>query len=198
MKQEAKPSSALAITSLVLGIVSILWLGILAGIPAIITRHIARGRARKSPGLYGNAGFGLAGIILGYVSAVETIVVRLAMLLPMMGAMGAARPKAQEIACANNLKQISLAAQMYVMDNKDQFPKAVEPLAKYLMRSAVLVCPSDPALKAESVDPKDFSKTSFVVTLEGASATNRTMVIIRCPRHTSMVTADGAVHQGSR
>jgi hypothetical protein len=198
MNQEPKPNSTLAITSLVLGIVSVLCLGILAGIPAIVTGHIARGRARKFPDRYGNAGLGLAGVILGYVSVVETVVILFVMLLPMITVLDSAKSKTQEILCVNNLRQVGLAVQMYAQDNKDEFPKTVTQLAPYLGTSKVLVCPSDPALKAESLDAKDFSKTSYVVTLEGASQTNLTKVIARCPVHNNTLTGDAAVQRGGR
>jgi len=198
MNQEPKPNSTLAITSLVLGIVSVLCLGILTGIPAIITGHIARGRARKFPDRYGNAGLGLAGFILGYVSIVETAVILCAMLLPAVGALGSARSTAEAIQCVNNLRQVGLAVQLYAQDNKDEFPRTVTQLAPYLGTSKVLVCPSDPALKAQSRDAKDFSKTSYVVTLEGVSSTNVTQVIARCPVHNNTLTADAAVQRGAR
>src|SRR5712691_585197 len=43
----------LAITSLVLGILSMVCFGFLTGIPAVICGHVARGRVRRSPGQYG-------------------------------------------------------------------------------------------------------------------------------------------------
>ncbi|MCX6925245.1 MAG: DUF4190 domain-containing protein, partial [Verrucomicrobia bacterium] len=131
MNQEHKLNSTLAITSLVLGIVSVICLGILAGIPAIITGQIARGRARKFPDLYGSAGLGLAGLILGYVSIVETVVILFAMLLPMVTVVSSAKSKTQEIVCVNNLRQVGLAVQMYAQDNKDEYPKTVTQMAKY-------------------------------------------------------------------
>src|SRR5437868_2247887 len=66
----------LAITSFVLGLVSLLCLlGILAGIPAIITGHVALRRTRRAPADYGGSGFALAGLILGYLSLVLSVIV---------------------------------------------------------------------------------------------------------------------------
>ena len=62
----------LAITSLVLGLLSLVCFGPLAGIPAVICGHLARGRARRLPGQYGGAGLALAGLIMGYVGVVVT------------------------------------------------------------------------------------------------------------------------------
>ena len=198
MNEETKPSSTLAITSLVLGILSVICFGIVAGIPAIITGHMARGRARQYPDRHANAGLGLAGVILGYVSIVETVVLVFAMLLPMLAALGGAKSKAQEVQCASNLKQIGLAVQMYAQDNKDRFPETLKQMGTYLGTSGALVCPSDAVLKAQSLDAKDFSKTSYVVTLEGASSSNPTQVIVHCSVHHNMLTADGAVQHSQR
>jgi Domain of unknown function (DUF4190) len=62
--------SGLAVTSLVLGIVSILTcgLGFLFAIPAIITGHIAQCRARRSPERFGGGRLAIAGIGMGYLS----------------------------------------------------------------------------------------------------------------------------------
>ena len=90
---EQKPSQALAISSLVLGIVAFLC-GLFAGIPAIILGHVALNRARKSPASYGGAGMATAGLILGYISVVITTVVLAGMLLP---ALAKAKSKAVEL-----------------------------------------------------------------------------------------------------
>jgi hypothetical protein len=65
-------TSALAIWSLVLGIVSLLCLGVVAGVPAIICGHIARSNIKQSQGNVAGSGLALAGLILGYVGAVIT------------------------------------------------------------------------------------------------------------------------------
>jgi len=70
----ARPSKGLAITSFVLGLASfVLCLSIFTGIPAIVCGHIARGRARRSPDQYGGVAFAVAGLILGYLSILYTI-----------------------------------------------------------------------------------------------------------------------------
>ncbi|WP_307805214.1 DUF4190 domain-containing protein [Microbacterium sp. BLY] len=66
----ARPSSGLAITSLVCGIAGVVlfWavLPMLASIAAVITGHMALGQIRRSPGL-GGRGMAIAGLILGYI-----------------------------------------------------------------------------------------------------------------------------------
>ena len=87
--------SGLAITSMVLGIVSVVLsvacVGVLAGIPAIICGHIAHGRARKQPAQFGGGGMAIAGFTTGYLS----LILSLALLGFMLPTIEAARRQAQ-------------------------------------------------------------------------------------------------------
>lgn len=65
----------LAIVSLVCGVLSILCCGLLAGIPAIITGFMAKGRVDSNPAQYTGRGMAIAGIILGGISIVLTIII---------------------------------------------------------------------------------------------------------------------------
>ena len=65
-------TSAHAIWSLVLGILSFLCFGLFAGIPAVICGHVARSNIRKSQGALAGGGMALAGLILGYIGIVVT------------------------------------------------------------------------------------------------------------------------------
>ncbi len=78
------PKTGMAITSMVLGIVSLVCGSIFTGIPAIITGHIAHGRARRAPSEFGGGGFAIAGFVMGYCSMVFTVVM-LAAMLPAIG-----------------------------------------------------------------------------------------------------------------
>lgn len=74
-------TSALAIWSLVLGILTFLCFGFLAGIPAVICGHLARTRIRQSQGSLTGGGLALAGLILGYVGTViATLMILLALI----------------------------------------------------------------------------------------------------------------------
>ena len=70
---QSQQSSGLAITSLVLGILSLFLLGILGAIPGIITGHMARSKAKKNPEQFGGSGMALAGLILSYAVLILTI-----------------------------------------------------------------------------------------------------------------------------
>ncbi|MBP5801959.1 DUF4190 domain-containing protein [Microbacterium maritypicum] len=64
-----RPTSGLAITSLICGIagVVLVWaiIPVLASIAAVITGHMALGQTRRDPGI-GGRGMAIAGLILGY------------------------------------------------------------------------------------------------------------------------------------
>ena len=125
-------NSNLAVTSLVLGILSLICLGILTGIPAIITGHFAHNRARRMPAQYGGAGMAIAGFIMGYLSILVTIVVAilLALALPAfhqartraMGGMGGMQNTGESIRCVNNLKNVGLAFRIWATDHEDKYP----------------------------------------------------------------------------
>src|SRR4029079_16825991 len=62
------PIDSTAKAALILGILSLVCSGPLAGIPAIICGHLARGRIARSGGTVGGSGQALAGLVMGYVS----------------------------------------------------------------------------------------------------------------------------------
>jgi hypothetical protein len=65
-------TNGLAIASLILGILSMVCLGLLAGIPAVICGHMALGRIKASG--QGGRGLAIVGLVLGYISIVATII----------------------------------------------------------------------------------------------------------------------------
>jgi len=67
-------SSGLATASLICGIGSVFF-GTLAGIPAIITGHLALGKIKKSGGVLQGRGLAITGLILGYVFTVLSVIV---------------------------------------------------------------------------------------------------------------------------
>jgi competence protein ComGC len=110
----------LAITSLVLGIVSyVLCLGPLTGIPGAICGHVAQTRIRKSGKALTGDGLALAGIIMGWTSLI---------LVPIIGLLAAiaipnfvrARTEAQRSACIMNLRMIEGAKAAWALENKKE------------------------------------------------------------------------------
>ncbi|MCY7347605.1 MAG: DUF4190 domain-containing protein [Pyrinomonadaceae bacterium] len=63
----------LAIVSLVCGILGILCCGLVTGIPAIITGYMAKNNVDSNPGQYGGRGLAVAGMIMGGISILFSI-----------------------------------------------------------------------------------------------------------------------------
>jgi hypothetical protein len=122
----AEPKNcSLAVWSLVLGILaivlSVVCIGPLFGIPAVICGHMAYSRIKRSAGALAGGGLALGGLISGYVSLA---------LIPIIGMMAAiaipnfvkARSTAQKYACISNLLQIDGAKQQWAVENKSNRP----------------------------------------------------------------------------
>ena len=192
----AEPQKGLSITSLVLGILSIACLSILAGIPAIITGHIARGRAKREPGVYGGEGFALAGLILGYLSialALVMIPITAALVLP---AMSKAKSRAQTISCTSNMKQIGLAARLWSNDHNEIYPPDFLTMSNELVTPKLLVCPGD-TTKTRAQDWSQFNPSqnaTYEFLTPGAKETDILgQIAFRCPIHNNIGLGDGSV-----
>jgi competence protein ComGC len=208
--------NGLATTSLVLGILSLVCFGILAGIPAVICGHIARSRAKSAPAQYGGAGLALTGLILGYFSLVLTFLVLPAMLLP---ALAKAKERAQQISCQNNLRMVGTALRMWSMDHSGQYPfntstnsggtlelcsrgtdgfdrnSAVHFLvmSNELSTPKVLLCPADSS-KQVTFDWANLQTTNITYQLDSkASPANPQQVLVICPIHGTALLCDGSV-----
>ncbi len=218
--QSSEPQNGLAITSFVLGLLSLVCLGALTGIPAVICGHIARGRVRRAPAQYGGAGFALAGLIMGYIGVVATLLILPAMLLP---ALARAKDRAQRISCANNMKQIGLAFRVWAIDHDDAFPFNVSTnqggtlelsrpgsdgfdrnavfhlgiMSNELSTPKILVCPADskqqPALDFQSLQAANVSY--LVRSGTNVSDANPQMVLAICPIHNNVLMCDGSVQR---
>ena len=99
-----------ATASLILGILSILCFGLLTGLPAIILGHISRGNIEQSRGRLTGAGMALAGLILGYVSIVSTILIIAAIAIPNLMR---ARISANESAAASTVRMLNTSQVTY-------------------------------------------------------------------------------------
>jgi competence protein ComGC len=138
---------ALAIWSLVLGIIGLLLLlvciGPLFAIPGVICGHLAYSRIKRSSGALAGEGMALAGLITSYISIAMAI-----FLVPMMMAIAIpnfvkARETAQMNACINNLRQIDAAKQEWALENKKKgtdTPTQAD-VAHFLKNGQFPVCP---------------------------------------------------------
>ena len=169
----ASKTIGLAITSLVLGILSITCFSILTGIPAIICGILALNRINKSGGRLRGQGQAIGGLVTGGVSLLM-IPIMAAMLLP---AFSAAREKTRRTLCINNLKQIGLALAQYATDNNDQLPQRqwCDTLTHsgYLSSQRALQCPAGHTEKGAYVFNRNMlggiwqSDPELVVVLDG-------------------------------
>jgi competence protein ComGC len=133
-------NSPLAIWSLVLGILSLTFCSLFAGVPAVICGHIASGRIKRSDGLLTGQGLALTGLITGYISVALAIVVFPMMLAIAIPNFVKARETAQRNLCINNLHQIDAAIQAFALEHKKQAtdPVTLQDLRPYL--KAPIVC----------------------------------------------------------
>ncbi len=157
----AQPKNCgLAVWSLALGILavilSVVCIGPLIAIPAVICGHIAYSRVRRSGGALSGQGLALGGLITGYLSIA---------LIPLIGMMAAiaipnfvkARTTAQMNACISNLRQIDAAKQEWAAQNNKSatdVPTAQE-LDAYLPKSFTsLKCPAGGVYTLNAVGEK--------------------------------------------
>jgi hypothetical protein len=226
LSSRSQSSQGLAITSLVLGIVSVVAVfcgGLLAGIAAIICGHIAFNRVKRNPAQYSGSGMAMAGFILGYVSLALSLLVLPAMFLP---ALSGAKKKAQRINCVNNLKQVGLAFKVWELDHGDQFPFNVstngggtaelaqadregydrnaalhfQVMSNELSTPVILVCPEDSkAVRAQSFAGLTGANVSYRLRSgTNVSDVHPQEILAECPIHHHILYCDGSVQTGER
>jgi hypothetical protein len=191
------PTSGLATTSLVLGVLSFLGCSIITGIPAIITGHIAHNRARKSPQEFGGRGMAVAGLVMGYISValIPFIAILAGMMLP---ALAKAKDRAQTINCVSNMKQIGLAARMWSNDHNEKFPPDFLSMSNELFSPKILVCPGDSSKTRvtnwSEFGPENVSYEYLEPGIDEGVALQK--VVFQCPIHGNVGLGDGSVQQG--
>ncbi len=108
--------------------------------------------------------------------------------------------KAPALNCANNLKQIRLAAQLWAADtHSSRMPNGLLSFTNELrgFSPKILHCPADDAhMEINSWSQFTPSNTSYVIT-EGDMPLEATNVFARCIHHHSAIRADGRVLLGA-
>jgi len=197
-----QPRQGLSVTSLVLGILGLVACGFFTGIPAVITGHMARGRAKRMPDQFGGAGLALAGLVLGYVATVFTTVaivaIGAAVALPLLAKQKAV---AQSISCMNNMKQIGLAARMWSSDHNQMLPPDFASMSNEIASPMILVCAQDGS-KTRAASWSEFSPMENVSyeflapNVKESEVVN--LPVFQCPIHGHVGMGDGSVQGGSR
>lgn len=136
----AVQTSALATASLILGLIGVLGLGPLTGIPAVICGAVALDRIGKARGGLGGHGQALAGLVTGALSFITGIALLMGLLL--YPALGQARSKALQINDSANLKQLCIGLLMYAQDYDHQLPGDLGLLFPYVANGRVFVVPN--------------------------------------------------------
>jgi len=111
--QPEAPKEGKATASMVLGILSLLCFGVLAGIPAIILGHMSRSNIRKSMGRLQGGGMALAGLIMGYISVAYTAVIVIIVAAIAIPNLLQARKSANEASARSELRMVNNAEVRY-------------------------------------------------------------------------------------
>jgi len=125
-----RPMEGLAVTSLILGILSYCCVGPILSVPGIITGHMALSRIRQYPDDLRGRGFALAGLVLGYLNIIVVVVLVVVAVFwvaafvedaPPGGLLFAGRGSAAyRASCQNNLKQMGLVFKMFANESKGE------------------------------------------------------------------------------
>jgi len=200
-------TSAMAVTSLVLGVLGVFTCGVTA-LFGLILGIIAMVKVKNSGGRLGGNGIALAGVIVSGIFLLM-IPIYAALMLP---ALAAAKQKAQSINCINNVKQLALAVRIYSGDNKDQLPPAAtwcDAIQPEVGTTKIFHCPADFSgsrcsyafnAKLGGMDESKINpQTVMIFESDGNwNANGGSELMIKKPRHARVFVvafADGSVQQ---
>jgi hypothetical protein len=106
--------------------------------------------------------------------------------------------EAVTISCANNLRQIGLAARLWLMNNKDVYPPNFFSMSNELNTPKILICPADTNRAAARVFGEyTDANTSYELLAPSGSDLEPQRVLTRCPIHGTVGLCDGSVHRGA-
>lgn len=102
----------------------------------------------------------------------------------------------QSAKCANHLKQIGVAIQMWADDHDQAFPPDFVAMQQYLHQPDVLFCPADttavPAIDWPELNPLS---VRYRLVNPGGNENDSTNALVICPIHRHFVLNDGTVHR---
>jgi type II secretory pathway pseudopilin PulG len=138
--------SGLAMSSLILGILSLIGCTFLTGIPAVICGHMALSRKSRA-GITEGKGMAITGLVTGYAGTVLTLAIMAILAAIALPAFSQAKSQAQAAQSMNHARQIGFALITYSSDHEDAYPATLEDLDdQYLPDKSVLVDPLAPGL----------------------------------------------------
>lgn len=110
------PTPGMARAALICGILGVTCLGCFAGVPAIICGHLAQNRVGRSGGALGGGGLALAGLIMGYVSLVLSVLI-----VPLLSALvipiyARAHQQSHRAQTQNLIRQLNVAIRSYEVE----------------------------------------------------------------------------------
>ena len=196
---KATKTCTLAVWSLILGILSLMCLGMFTGIPAVICGHLAQSRIRQSGGVLNGGGLAIGGLVTGYLGTVLTTIACLGVLAGLLlPAVSTARERARRTQCMSNLSQIGRLCMVYAVEHDEHFPpdfKALEDLAD--VSPKVFVCPTTGKQPGDFASVDEWSDYVLVPNRSGNDAAGTVLAFSKreCYRGKggNVLTVDGAV-----
>ncbi len=135
----ATKTSGMAITSIILGVLSLFFCSVFTGLPAIIVGGLGLGAIGRSRGRLTGKGLAITGIVTGGISCLLVPLIVIGLLLPSVSRV---REAAAHMNNLNNLKQITLAMHEYHEAMGELPPAAMcDPNGKPLLSWRVAILP---------------------------------------------------------
>jgi hypothetical protein len=106
-----------------------------------------------------------------------------------------AKGRADRIKCANNLKQVGLAARIWANDNHDVYPVDFISMTNELSTPLILQCPGDKSRNVTNWTQVAAGNISYQMLAPGDKMTDPRVVFAFCPLHHNYCLVDGSVQQ---